>query len=427
MYRRKLTLTNYNKKMTLADRATKRGINMKLDNTSHNAKLRAALSAIALIAAAVLIREGFELSREADSVGNREIPALETDWRNNPRALQNTLTIQENAQFAELQQRYSFEELNHVFNPPTSDEREQALLENPLTPYDHANFQFDGEWSEFVDSLNLSPEVARLVRDIWVESEARFIELGIAAGNGTLETGIAAKAQEEVNNRLYSRLYEILSPEQLTAFLDHEERLQTDFLASSEALQEELIDMGYSGLILAAIKNDLPTTQAYLASGINPNRFTSDGLSALRQAAINNNPEMLRALINAGADVNLAKMPGNISAMWDAVNYGNTDAARLLIEYGADPNHRTNPDNPLSALLSSAARNGHTEMVRLLLNAGADASGIAGESALVNAIEFSDREMEQMLIDAGANAQAPQVTERRDLFNLGRRLGLVDD
>ncbi len=212
----------------------------------------------------------------------------------------------------------------------------------------------------------------------------------------------------------------------MTAFLDHEERLQTDFLARNEALREELVDSGYSGLILAAMENDLPTVQAYLASGADPNRFTSDGLSALRRAAINNNPEMLRALINAGADVNLT-IPGGRNAMMDAVTFGSTDAARVLVEYGADPNFRDDPDNPFSGMLSAAARNGDTEIVRLLLDAGADATGIVGEFALVNAIEFGDREMEQMLIDAGANADTTQVNERRSLFDLGRRLGLIDD
>ena len=66
----------------------------------------------------------------------------------------------------------------------------------------------------------------------------------------------------------------------MTAFLDHEERLQTDFLASSEALQKELIDMGYSGLILAAIDNDLRTTQAcppFCRKAMNANAMSTRG------------------------------------------------------------------------------------------------------------------------------------------------------
>ena len=317
------------------------------------------------------------------------------------------------------------EKLKKILNPQTSEERQQARLGNTLTPYDHANFEYDSEWMEFVGGLDLSPEDTRLIRDIWVESKARFIELGTAGGDGTLESGTVAEAQEGVKNRLFSRLSQVLSPEQMTAFHDHEEHLAMDTLASSQAYQEELIDTGYSGLVLAALENDLPTVQAYLVSGADPNRFTTDGESALHKAATNNNPEMLQALIDAGADVNLT-MPGGRSALMDAATFGGADAARVLVEAGADANYLRS-DNPFDSALFSAAVDGHTEIVRILLDAGADANGVVGEFALESAIGFGDREMEQMLIEAGANADAPRVEQRRSFFDLGRRLGLVDD
>ncbi len=394
---------------------------MKLDKTN----LMATLTAIAVIVAAIFIRESFELARKAGSVGNLETPALETD-RSNPHVPQNALTEQEHAQYVELRQRYgSMEKLKNIFNPQTSEERQQARMENTLTPYDHANFEYDFEWMEFVDGLDLNPEDTRLVRDIWVESKARFIELGISGGDGTLESGTLTEAQEEVENRLFSILSQILSPEQMTAFQDHEEQLVMDTLASSQAFQEELIDTGYSGLILAAVENDLSTVQAYLASGADPNRLSTNGKSAIHEAAIINNPEMLRALIDAGADVNLT-MPGGKSALMVAATFGSTDAARVLVEAGADPNY-IRSDNPFENALFSAALDGHTEIVRVLLDAGADASGVVGEFALESAIGFGDHEMEQMLIKSGADTGAPRVEKRRSFFDLGRRLGLVDD
>jgi len=44
--------------------------------------------------------------------------------------------------------------------------------------------------------------------------------------------------------------------------------------------------------------------------------------------------------------------------------------------------------------------------IQILLEAGADATGVVGEFALERAIEFGDHEMEQMLIDAGAETGA---------------------
>ncbi|MDE0509377.1 MAG: ankyrin repeat domain-containing protein [Gammaproteobacteria bacterium] len=372
---------------------------MKLDKTTISL---ASLAAIAAAVAVYSLRESSEPAMSAGSVGYPESAALETN-RTSSGVPQSALAEQERTRFAELRQRHGMEELERSLNPQSSEERQQAGSGNTLTPFDHANFQYDWRWAEFVSGLGLSPEDAQLVRDVWIDSRARFIDLGIAMGEGTHEEGAAAQAQGEVETRLLSRLSQILSPEQMAAFHDHEEQIRTNVRASSRAIREELLDSGYSGLISAADNNDLPTVQAYLASGADPNRLTTEGKSALHEAAINNNPEMLRALIDAGADVNLT-MLGRGSALRDAVIFGSTDAARVLVEAGADPNQRRDLDNPFSVALTSAAQEGHTEMVRILLDAGADATGIAGEDALESAIGFGDREMEQLLIDAGADA-----------------------
>lgn len=383
-----------------------------------------ALTAIAAVAAVFSLREPTEPAMNAGPVSNPETAATETDRTSYP-VSQNTLTEQEQAQFVELQQEYSMEELKRVFNPQTSEEREQARLRTTLTPFDHANFAYDSEWAGFVDSLGLSPEDTRLVRDIWTDSKARFIELGAAMGDGSLESGTAGEAQREVENRLYSRLSEVLSPEQMQAYFDHDEKNMMDARALSQTQTEELLDTGYSGIVVAAGNNDLRSVQAYLASGADPNRLTTDGRSAIHEAATDNNLEILRALIDAGANVNLT-MPGERSALMYAAMSGSTDAAQVLVEAGADPNYARS-DNPFSSALNSAARNGHTEIVRILLEAGADVTGPAGGEALINAIEFANDEMEQMLIEANADADAPRVAERRSFFDLGRRLGLVDD
>lgn len=396
---------------------------MKLDKTTLSL---AALAATIAIVAIYFPRQPSESTQLAETISEPR-PATSAAARFDLRVSEGALTEQEQALLAELQQDFGPDELERVFNPLTFDERQQASYGDGT--FDHlarARRNFDRNWTEFVDSLGLSPEDTQRVRDIWTESKARKTELGAMGADGSHDGSDIGAAIAEVNNQLSSRLSEILSPEQMTAFLYHEEQLILDTLAFAEAYQEELLDSGYTGLISAAGDDDLPSVQAYLASGADPNRLTTDGRSAVFEAATSSDPEILRVLIDAGADVNQTALDG-WSPLMEAVTFGGTDAVRMLADAGANPNHRLDPGNPLSVPLTSAARNGHTEIVRILLDAGADVTGTVGEFALQNAIKFGDNEMEQMLIEAGANADARRVTDSRILINLGRRLGLVND
>ncbi len=392
-------------------------------------KITLSLAALAATIALVSIyfsRQSSEPTQLAETISGPR-PETSAATRFDLQTSAGALTEQEQALLAELQQDFGPDELKRVFNPLTFDEWQQASYGDGA--FDHlasASRDFDRYWAEFVDSLDLSPEDAQRVRDIWTESTARKTELGAMSADGSHDGSDIGAAIAEVNNQLLSRLSEILSPEQMTTFLDHEEQLILDTLAFAEAYREELLDSGYSGLIRAAGDDDLLSVQTYLASGADPNRLTTDGRSAVYEAATSSDPEILRVLIDAGADVNQTALDG-WSPLMEAVIFGSTDAVRMLADAGANPNHRLDPGNPLSVPLTSAAHNGHTEIVRILLNAGADVTGTVGEFALQNAIKFGDNEMEQMLIEAGANADARRVEDSRILISLGRRLGLVND
>lgn len=396
---------------------------MKLDKTTLSL---AALAATIALVAVYFPRQSSEPTHFAERISEPR-PATSAATRFDLRTSEGALTEQEQALLAELQQDFGPDELERVFNPFTFDERQQASYgDGTVDQLARASRNFDRDWAEFVDSLGLNPEDAQRVRDIWTESTARKTELGAMGADGSHDGSDIGAAIAEVDNRLLSRLSEILSPEQVAAFLDHEEQLILDTLAFAEAHKEELLDSGYSGLISAASDNDLPSVQAYLASGADPNRLTTDGRSAVFEAATSSDPEILRVLIEAGADVNQTTLNG-WNPLMEAVTVGGTDAVRMLADAGANPNHRLDPSNPLSVPLTFAAHNGHTEIVRILLNADADVTGPIGEFALQNAIRFGDNEMEQMLIEAGANADAGRVADSRILISLGRRLGLVND
>lgn len=83
-----------------------------------------------------------------------------------------------------------------------------------------------------------------------------------------------------------------------------------------------------------------------------------------------NGPEVVRALLAAGADPDAdSENPFGVRPLHAAAAAGDHDSARALLEAGADPNVRQQGGY---TPLHSAAHSGDVELVRLLLVHGAD-------------------------------------------------------
>ncbi|XP_072903774.1 uncharacterized protein [Hemitrygon akajei] len=92
------------------------------------------------------------------------------------------------------------------------------------------------------------------------------------------------------------------------------------------------------------------------------------GETKLHEAAFNGNVNLLHALIQAGANVNLPDYAG-WTALHEASNNGFHEAVLVLLSAGADVNSKgLNGITPLQ----DAVRNGHSQVVKLLLQHGAD-------------------------------------------------------
>ena len=101
---------------------------------------------------------------------------------------------------------------------------------------------------------------------------------------------------------------------------------------------------------------------------------------ALLLAADEGHLEVVRLLLEAGADKEAATIDGATTALIVAAGSGHLEVVRLLLEAGADKDAATT--DGATALLY-ATHNGHLEVVRLLLEAGADkeAAMIDGDTA----------------------------------------------
>ncbi len=117
------------------------------------------------------------------------------------------------------------------------------------------------------------------------------------------------------------------------------------------------------------------------------NSYSSDGFPLVALAAFFGNAPVAHFLKEHGADINTIATNGSgYNALTGAVTSGHVEIVKWLLESGADANYRYGPG--YTPLLTAAA-NGHLEIVKLLLAHGADKSAKSndGKSALTLAEE----------------------------------------
>ena len=157
-------------------------------------------------------------------------------------------------------------------------------------------------------------------------------------------------------------------------------------------------DNGYSALIMASVdEKRLANAKALVARGADLNLKSDDGGTALMMATAGGVIELVRALLEKGAQIDARDNHG-YTALFKAAK---PEIVRLLIDKGSDVNGRSN--DGVTPLMQ--ARTNQT--AQLLLEHGADvnAKNIDGETALMFAISWGvDRA--QVLLEAGGDVSA---------------------
>jgi cytohesin len=128
-----------------------------------------------------------------------------------------------------------------------------------------------------------------------------------------------------------------------------------------------------SEMILEEIKKDIPNLNLIqdliiLGADLKWQDEDNDGWTLLHWAAFFGRVEIVRMLIDAGADLNVQDEYGRSPLIWSAYYDNIEEIARVLIDGGADVNIQ---DNYGWTPLHMATKWENVEMVQILVNAGA--------------------------------------------------------
>ncbi|MCU1272637.1 MAG: Ankyrin [Bryobacterales bacterium] len=184
----------------------------------------------------------------------------------------------------------------------------------------------------------------------------------------------------------------------------------SEFLASTSGLPSRR--PGSAALLAAATAGDLEMVRFFIENGGDVNGTDQSGNTPLQAAAAAGNLPIVKLLLAKGAKVDTAlteagkvrKGPvalNHLTALMFAAPFGRPELLRALIDAGANVNARDIRDmTPLMLAVSSETQN--AEVVRLLLEKGADAKvkSALGETALDWARKFGDPAVLRLLGDA---------------------------
>lgn len=186
-----------------------------------------------------------------------------------------------------------------------------------------------------------------------------------------------------------------------------------DFMSGKKFVVHD--ETQWTALMLAASKGDLEILKALLDAGADANAAAEYGGTALMAAAVNNAKYSVGELLNAGANKNAAEKQKGFTAVSLAAGNGANGSLEKLIDAGCDLKTTGKFGAPI---LHLAAASGSKETVDLLLGAriALESTDRNGQTPLHWAAAKPDSNMVQFLIDKGARVNAVDGNNETPLY-----------
>jgi len=167
-------------------------------------------------------------------------------------------------------------------------------------------------------------------------------------------------------------------------------------------------------LLSGAEEGNVEVVKLLLNKGANVDVKDNDGRTPLLWAAENRHEAVVRLLLDKGASVDAKDNNSRTPLLWAAEN-GYEAIMRLLLDKGANIDAK---DNNGRTPLLWADRNGHEAIMRLLLDKGAniDAKDNNGWTPLLWAFQNGHEAIVRLLLDKGANVDAKDNDGRTPLL-----------
>lgn len=181
----------------------------------------------------------------------------------------------------------------------------------------------------------------------------------------------------------------------------------TEQEAARRALAQRSISYTQEEFFRCIESGDATAVRLFLVAGMSPDTISDRSLSPLPKAALFGHADIVRLLLEHGADVN-AKGDDGSTALTIAIQYGgHVEIVRALLNKGADPNAKLS-DGRTPLMLTADS----PEIVKALLEKGADVSARdnhRGETALKKAVDGEEIECVRALLYYGADVNTMDV------------------
>jgi ankyrin repeat protein len=181
-----------------------------------------------------------------------------------------------------------------------------------------------------------------------------------------------------------------------------------DFLSFSSVLNKyplscQIVNWeGQSTLHIASKAGNLEMVRRLLDLGADPNSADKLGMTPLMEACSIGHLDLIKTLVDSNADIRAVSL-NRQTPLWFATLHGSVDVViYLLDELQIDPNAaREDGVTPLMV----ASSQGFDTIAKLLINAGSDvnAPDLQNTTALVNAAEYGSPELVSLLLRSGAH------------------------